>query len=176
MYNKSSTLKAICEMTIRILYTHGSKLWWAWSQKAICPIIPSKVHGSLTIWTSHLTDVGFWYGDERDHLSEGLLESECGWNGEGMWNLRSVVIKLFAKYHTIWKVEWCPRSHNPYAYNKRWTTCLLVKRYGGPQTLLDVPGCWRSAIDLILLLVGVCECHSWCHAGWDIFYRLRPYN
>ena len=48
----------------------------------------------------------------------------------------------------------------PYAYAERREVGLLVKRYGDPQALPDVLSSCRSAVDIISLLTGVCECHS----------------
>ena len=55
-------------------------------------IISSEIHRSVTVRTRHPTDVGVQYGDGRYCFSEGLLESGCGWNGEGRRHLRTVGI------------------------------------------------------------------------------------
>jgi hypothetical protein len=58
-------------------------------RNAIYRIISSKIHRSLTVRTSHSTHIGFRRGSRRDRLSEGLLESGCGWNDERRRNLRA---------------------------------------------------------------------------------------
>jgi hypothetical protein len=43
--------------------------------KGLLHIISFEIHGLLTVWMSHSTYVSVRYGNERDRLSEGLLES-----------------------------------------------------------------------------------------------------
>jgi hypothetical protein len=52
------------------------------------------------------------------------------------------------------------RDHTTLTHTQRREVGLLVKRYGGPQALPDVPERCRSAVDFILFLTGVRECHS----------------